>query len=68
MHSQYQKVVMKSTHFWLPSARSGLENISFTTVDRLARQLPEYETVRAMYGVGERTAPQLMAEIGDVRR
>ena len=37
-------------------------------MDRLARQLPEYETVRAMYGVGERTAPQLMAEIGDVRR
>lgn len=27
--------------------------------DRLARQLPEYETVRAMYGV---------AELGDVRR
>ena len=37
-------------------------------MDRLARQLPEYETVRAMYGVGEKTAPQLMAEIGDVRR
>ena len=37
-------------------------------MDRLARQLSEYETVRAMYGVGERTAPQLMAEIGDVRR
>ncbi len=37
-------------------------------MDRLARQLPEYETVRAMYGVGEKTAPQLIAEIGDVRR
>ena len=37
-------------------------------MDRLARQLSEYETVRAMYGVGERTAPQLIAEIGDVRR
>ena len=35
---------------------------------RLAEQLPEYDTVRAMYGVGEKTAPQLMAEIGDVRR
>ena len=35
---------------------------------RLALQLPEYETVRAMYGVGETTAAQLMAEIGDVRR
>lgn len=37
-------------------------------MDRLARQLPEYDTVKAMYGVGEMTAPQLMAEIGDVRR
>lgn len=35
---------------------------------RLARQLPEYETVRAMYGVGDITAAQLMAEIRDVRR
>ena len=35
---------------------------------RLAKQLPEYDTVRAMYGVGETTAAQLMAEIGDMRR
>ena len=35
---------------------------------RLAMQLPEYNTVRAMYGVGETTAAQLMAEIGDVTR
>ena len=35
---------------------------------RLARQLPEYDTVLAIYGVGEITAAQLMAEIGDVRR
>ena len=39
-----------------------------TEMTRLAQQLPEYETVRAMYGVGEKTAPQLIAEIGDVRR
>ena len=35
---------------------------------RLAKQLPEYDTVMAMCGVGEITASQLMAEIGDVRR
>lgn len=35
---------------------------------RLAKLLPEYDTVRALYGVGEITAAQLMAEIGDVRR
>ena len=35
---------------------------------RLAKQLPEYNTVLAMYGVGETTAAQLISEIGDVRR
>ena len=35
---------------------------------RLARQLPEYDVVHAMYGVGDITAAQLIAEIGDVRR
>lgn len=35
---------------------------------RLAKQLPEYDTVKAMYGVGDITATQLIAELGDVRR
>ena len=35
---------------------------------RLAQQLPEYPVVMAMYGVGDSLGPQLMAEIGDVRR
>ena len=35
---------------------------------RLAATLPEYEMVRSMYGVGDITGAQLMAEIGDVRR
>jgi len=35
---------------------------------RLAEELPEYEVVMALYGVGKATGPQLMAEIGDVRR
>lgn len=35
---------------------------------RLDKQLPEYDTVVAMYGVREITAAQLIAEIGDVRR
>jgi len=39
-----------------------------TEMDRLASQLPEYDTVMAMYGVGKSTGPQLMAEIGDLRR
>ena len=34
---------------------------------KLAKELPEFETVHAMYGVGETTAAQLIAEIGDIR-
>jgi len=35
---------------------------------RLSEQLPECSAVMAMYGVGDSLGPQLMAEIGDVRR
>jgi Transposase and inactivated derivatives len=35
---------------------------------RLAATLPEYDIVSVMYGVGDITGAQLMAEIGDVRR
>ena len=34
----------------------------------LASQLPEYPIVMKMFGVGPVLGPQLMAEIGDVRR
>lgn len=37
-------------------------------MQRLASMLPEYEVVMAMQGAGPITGPQLMAEIGDVRR
>ncbi len=37
-------------------------------MNRLAAQLPEYETVMDMTGVGPSVGPQLMAEIGDLRR
>jgi len=37
-------------------------------MNRLAMQLPEYPVVMNMYGVGESLGPQLMAEIGDIRR
>ena len=35
---------------------------------RLSTLLPEYNVVMAMHGVGNTLGPQLMAEIGDVRR
>ena len=34
----------------------------------LAASLPEYPVVMGMFGVGPSLGPQLMAEIGDVRR
>lgn len=37
-------------------------------MDRLSSQLPEYETVMNLYGVGKVIGSQLIAEIGDVRR
>ena len=39
-----------------------------TEMDRLASMLPEYELVMGMEGIGKVTGPQLMAEVGDVRR
>ena len=37
-------------------------------MERLASMLPEYSVVLGMTGVGTTLGPQLMAEIGDVRR
>ena len=37
-------------------------------MSRLAEMLPEYPVVMSMYGIGPSMGPQLMAEIGDVRR
>lgn len=37
-------------------------------INQLAAQLPEYQVVMRLYGVGNSLGPQLMAEIGDVRR
>lgn len=36
-------------------------------MEKLASTLPEYETVLSMHGVGNTLAPQLIAEIGDIR-
>ena len=61
-------------HTLVKEAVSQLNAVSRTVevyraeMDRLASQLPEYETVMGMYGVGKSMGPQLMAEIGDIRR
>ena len=43
-------------------------NILRSELVRLASLLPEYDVVMSMQGAGPITGPQLMAEIGDVRR
>ena len=37
-------------------------------MSKIAKTMPEYETVISMHGVGKSLAPQLIAEIGDIRR
>lgn len=39
-----------------------------TEMNRLAKELPEYDVVMGLYGTGKSLGPQLIAEIGDVRR
>ena len=39
-----------------------------TQMDELTKELPEYEIIKKMKGVGDKLAPRLIAEIGDVRR
>jgi len=43
-------------------------NEIISQMQSVAYTLPEYATVRAMKGVGDKLAPRLIAEIGDVRR
>jgi transposase len=63
----------ENTKLLITSAAEGLVSVMKqraaikNEVIRLAQQLPEYECVLSMYGVGEITAAQLMAELGDVR-
>lgn len=37
-------------------------------VDKIARQLPEYNTIKEIPGIGDRLACKVIAEIGDIRK
>lgn len=37
-------------------------------MDKLARELPEYDVISEIPGCGEKLTPRVIAEIGDVRR
>ena len=64
----------ETTHLLITQAVSQLKATSTALAElkkemlRLAELLPEFPVVQKMYGVGPTLGPQLMAEIGDVRR
>ena len=61
------KMLVKQAVLALHSVSKSTETFR-AEMKRLAALLPEYDVVMAMYGAGDATGPQLMAEIGDVRR
>jgi len=64
----------ETTHILIKQAVSQLKATSAALAElrkemlRLAESLPEYSVVKEMFGVGPTLGPQLLAEIGDVRR
>ena len=61
------KLIIKQAIDQFNSASTTVEELRTLMYDT-ASKLPEYPVVMEMYGVGESLGPQLMAEIGDVRR
>ena len=61
-----KKLVMESVRV-LKEVNKTLYNI-LSQMQSIAKTLKEYDTVRAMSGVGDVLAPRLIAEIGDVKR
>ena len=59
--------IIKETAKMVNSTLESLERIRLE-MDKLSSQLPEYETVMNMYGVGKTFCSQLISEIGDVRK
>lgn len=63
----YTKMLMKQAVWQLNNLCETVAVLK-TEMNKIAATLPEYETVMAMHGVGNSLAPQLIAEIGDVRK
>ena len=63
-----------ATEFMVKQAVTQLQTVSKTLaalqqqMQAIAEKLPEYPVAMGMFGVGPTLGPQLMAEIGDVRR
>ena len=65
--SKTAKVIVQEAAKQLTAISRSVE-LYRTEMNRLAATLPEYPVVMQMFGVGDTFGPQLMAEIGDVRR
>ena len=65
--SETTKLLVKQAIVQLQATSSSLAALK-QEMNILAEQLPEYPVVMGMVGVGPALGPQLMAEIGDVRR
>lgn len=65
--SETTKLLVKQAIVQLQATSSALAALK-QEMNILAEQLPEYPVVMGMFGVGPALGPQLMAEIGDVRR
>jgi len=63
----FTKMLVTTACNQLIAANKGLAIIKAELL-RISALMPEYDQVKALYGVGGITAAQLMAEIGDVRR
>lgn len=61
------KLLISETAKQLTSVSAAVEAWR-SKIGELASMLPEYDCVMSMYGCGETTGPQLMAEIGDPTR
>ena len=61
------KLLIEQAVFQLRAASTALAALR-NEMQSLATSLPEYPVVMEMFGVGPALGPQLMAEIGDVRR
>ena len=67
LKSQTTKVIVQEAAKQLTAISRSVE-LYRTEMNHLAAMLPEYPVVMQMFGVGDTFGPQLMAEIGDVRR
>ena len=59
--------MVQETTLVLKEVNASLFSI-LTRMNELAKQMPEYNTVMNMKGVGDSIGPRLIAEIGDPRR